>query len=34
MCFGYTYDVFGRPQTVTYPDGLKVEHQYHAVGIQ
>jgi RHS repeat-associated protein len=32
--FGYTYDAFSRPLTVTYPDGFKIEHQYQAAGIQ
>ncbi|HEX7027934.1 MAG TPA: SpvB/TcaC N-terminal domain-containing protein, partial [Gammaproteobacteria bacterium] len=32
--FSYTYDAFGRPQTVTYPGGFKVEYQYHAAGMQ
>jgi RHS repeat-associated protein len=32
--FEYTYDAFSRPSTIEYPDGLVVEHQYHAAGIQ
>ena len=30
--FSYTYDVFGRPETVTYPSELRIKHEYHAAG--
>jgi RHS repeat-associated protein len=32
--FVYTYDRFSRPETVKYPNGFKIQRDYHAAGYQ
>jgi RHS repeat-associated protein len=32
--FIYTYDNFSRPTTTTYPNGFKIQREYHAAGYQ
>ncbi len=32
--FVYTYDNFSRPETVRYPNGFKIQRDYHAAGYQ
>jgi len=32
--FVYTYDDFSRPETIKYPNGFKIQRDYHAAGYQ